>query len=211
MAPPAGRLIDPRLDRVEVEGRRVEPISERHWLAYNKPVGIVSTARDPHGRTTVLDLLPPEHQSLRLFPVGRLDAETTGLLLVTDDGELANRVLHPKHKVAKEYLVTVRGVPGEADLRRLRQGIDLADGVTQPALVELLDSRGRYSQLRMVLKEGRNRQVRRMFAAVEHPVEGLARQAFGPIRLGRLRPGGWRRLRPQELTALRQAAGLAVD
>ncbi|MBJ7603562.1 MAG: rRNA pseudouridine synthase [Candidatus Dormibacteraeota bacterium] len=211
MAPAAGRLIDPELDRVEIEGRPVERISERRWLAFHKPAGVVVTARDPQGRTTVLDLLPPEHQSRRLFPVGRLDAETTGLLLVTDDGELANRVQHPKHKVAKEYLATVRGVPGESDLRQLRQGIELSDGVTQPAEVQLLTSRGQYSQLRVTLREGRNRQVRRMFAAVGHPVEGLTREAFGPIRLGRLHPGGWRRLRPPELKALREAAGLAVD
>ncbi len=211
MAPADGRLIDAGLDRVEVEGRPVDRITERRWLAFHKPGGVVVTTRDPQGRTTVLDLLPPEHQSSRLFPVGRLDAQTTGLLLVTDDGELANRVQHPKHKVAKEYLATVRGVPGESDLRQLRQGIELSDGVTQPAEVQLLTSRGQYSQLRVTLREGRNRQVRRMFAAVGHPVEGLTREAFGPIRLGRLHPGGWRRLRPPELEALRKAAGLAID
>ena len=207
--PEAGLLIEPGRDQVELEGRRVEPPAERCWLAFHKPAGVITTASDPQGRPTVLELLPPEYRQHRLFPVGRLDQETTGLLLVTNDGELANRLLHPRHKVAKEYLATVRGVPGEADLRRLREGVGLSDGSTRPALVELLGSRGSLTQLRVVLAEGRNRQVRRMLAAVEHPVVALTRTAFGPVRLGRLRPGGWRRLRGQELASLRQAAGLA--
>jgi pseudouridine synthase len=136
--------------------------------------------------------------------------DSRGLLLLTDDGELANRLAHPRHHVAKEYLALVDGVPGEGDLRRLRGGLELDDGkTTAPAEVELVGSvRGR-SQVRVVIREGRNRQVRRMLEAVGHPVRDLQRTAFGPLRLGRLKEGDWRRLRPPEVEALRRAAGLA--
>jgi pseudouridine synthase len=169
---------------------------------------VITTARDPRGRPSVLEVLPPEAAASRLFPVGRLDADTTGLLLLTDDGELAHRLAHPRHKVAKEYVAMVTGVPGERDLRRLREGIELEDGRTQPAKVDLVASGGGLTRVRIVLTEGRNRQVRRMFDSIGHPVKELHRTAFGPIHLGRLRPGGVRRLRPPELESLRRAAAL---
>jgi pseudouridine synthase len=143
-----------------------------------------------------------------VFPVGRLDMDSRGLLLLTDDGELANRLAHPRYHVAKEYLALVDGVPGESDLRRLRAGVQLEDGRTAPAEVEVAGSvRGR-TQVRLTIREGRNRQVRRMLEAVGHPVRDLQRTAFGPLRLGRLKEGDWRRLRPPEVEALRQAAKL---
>jgi len=205
--PESGTLVEPGVDRVTVDGRRVEPRAEPSYVVLHKPAGVVVTARDPEGRPTVLQLVRGAGAA-RLFPVGRLDAATTGLLLLTDDGELANRLAHPRHKVPKEYVAVVTGVPSERDLRALRRGVELDDGLTQPAEVALLGGARGLSRLRVVIHEGRNRQVRRMLEAVGHPVRELARTGFGPLRLGRLRPGDWRRLRAPELAALRAAAGL---
>ena len=170
------------------------------------PSRVVVTASDPEGRQTVFDLVR-DAGAPRLFAVGRLDVATTGLLLLTDDGELANRLAHPRHKVPKEYLATVAGIPGERDLRALREGVELEDGRTLPADAELLGAGRGMARVRVVIREGRNRQVRRMLEAVGHPVRQLERTGFGPVRLGRLRPGGWRKLRPEELEAVREAAG----
>jgi len=162
----------------------------------------------------VLDVVGEEgKQGHRLFPVGRLDADTTGLLLLTDDGQLAYRLTHPRYKIAKEYEVSVAGVPGAADLEALRRGVTLDDGVTAPAEVELLhatrgDRDSGRSELRVAITEGRNRQVRRMLNAVGHKVVSLRRTAFGPLRLGRLKTGGWRVLSTGEIGALLRAAGL---
>ena len=204
--PPTGMLIDPGKDDVKVRGESVAPPLQHTYLALNKPEGYVTSAADPGARPTVLELVP---SATRVFPVGRLDMDSRGLLLLTDDGELANRLAHPRHHVPKEYLAVVDGVPGESDLRRLREGLELDDGrTTAPAEVELVGSvRGR-SQLRVVIREGRNRQVRRMLEAVGHPVRDLQRTAFGPLRLGRLKEGDWRRLRPPEVESLRKAAGV---
>jgi 23S rRNA pseudouridine2605 synthase len=207
-SPPTGMLVEPGVDDVTVDGRRVEVSRGHRYLVLNKPAGVITTARDPGGRPTILDLVPPEVGARRLFSVGRLDADTTGLLLVTDDGELAHRLAHPSHEVPKEYLALVSGIPGERDLRRLREGVELEDGRTRPAEVSVVGARGSLARVRIVLAEGRNRQVRRMFEAVGHPVKELQRTAFGPLRLGRLRLGGVRRLRPAELGSLRSAAGL---
>jgi 23S rRNA pseudouridine2605 synthase len=207
-APPrSGMLVEPGTDAVTVHGTPVRPLAPHRYLALNKPEGVLVTARDPGGRPTVFDLLDDE-ASGRLFAVGRLDAATSGLLLLTDDGELANRLAHPRHKVAKEYLAVVRGTPTDRELSLLRQGVEIDGRPTQPALVELEGSAGGFSRLRLVIKEGRYRQVRRMLEAVGHPVRELTRMAFGPVRLGRLRAGGWRRLRPPEIDDLRRAAGL---
>jgi pseudouridine synthase len=204
--PPEGMLIDPERDRVEVGGEAVVPPLKHTYVALNKPAGYVTTAADPGSRPTVADLVKVAG---RVFPIGRLDMDSRGLLLLTDDGPLANRLAHPRHHVAKEYVALVDGVPGETDLRRLREGIDLEDGRTAPAEAEVLAvNRGR-SSLRLTLREGRNRQVRRMLEALGHPVRDLQRTAFGPLRLGRLKEGDWRRLRPPEVEALRKAAGLS--
>lgn len=205
LPPPSGMLIEPGADRVTVDDRPVVLPSVRQYLVLNKPGGVLVTARDPQGRPTVFDLVS-EAGGGRLFAVGRLDGATRGLLLLTDDGELANRLAHPRHKVAKEYLAVVRGIPSERDLRALREGVLLNDRPTLPAEAELLNSAKGLSKVRVVIREGRNRQVRRMLETVGHPVQDLTRTGFGPIRLGRLRPGGWRRLRPQEVEALRAAA-----
>jgi 23S rRNA pseudouridine2605 synthase len=204
-------LVEPGQDEVTVDGRPVEAARERRYFVFNKPAGVITSAGDPKGRPTVVELLPPELGGAHLFAVGRLDMDTTGLLLMTDDGPLANRLAHPRYKVPKEYVAVVSGVPGERDLRRLRAGVELEDGLTQPADVDLLASRGGLTRVRIVVREGRNRQVRRMFEAVGHPVKALERTAYGSIRLSRLRPGDWRRLRPPEVASLKRAAGLEAS
>jgi 23S rRNA pseudouridine2605 synthase len=183
---------------VNVDGEAVEPESlEVHML--NKPAGVVSTAKDTHGRRTVTQLVP---SGRRLYPVGRLDAETTGLILLTNDGELANRLTHPRYGVPRTYLARVGGGPiKEAALRRLRQGVELDDGPTQPAKVRRIDA----DLLELTIKEGRKRQVRRMCDAVGHPVTELSRIAFGPLRLNDLGPGKHRRLTAVEVERLRQS------
>ena len=203
--PPEGMLVEAGVDRVTVAGSAVAPPEKHSYLALNKPEGYITTASDPGKRPTIYELVTA---STRVYPIGRLDMDSRGLLLLTDDGELANRLAHPRHHVAKEYLALVEGVPGEGDLRKLRAGIELEDGQTAPAEVELVGSvRGR-SQLLITIREGRNRQVRRMLEAVGHPVRDLQRTAFGPLRLGRLKEGDWRRLRQAEVEELRRAARL---
>jgi 23S rRNA pseudouridine2605 synthase len=194
-----GRRVDPAVDLVEVDGA---PVGIKPGLVHyllNKPAGVVTTAKDTHGRPTVVELVPNDP---RVFPVGRLDAETEGLLLLTNDGELANRVAHPRHGIDKEYLATVAGGPvSPGAIRRLRSGVVLEDGVTAPANV----SQPSPGVLRITIHEGRNRQVRRMCDAVGHPVTRLVRTRIGPLHDRRLAPGAWRPLTPAELQALARA------
>jgi len=206
------RDVDER-SRVEVDGRLLAGPEPRVVYALHKPVGVLSTARDPHGRPTVLELLGEER---RLYPVGRLDADSSGLILLTNDGELANRLTHPRYEVPKTYRVRVAGGPvEERALRALRAGVELEDGPTAPARVRRLtggESRsaterraageGGPDELELTIREGRNRQVRRMCEAVGHPVLALQRIAFGPLRLGALEPGAHRRLGEVELRKL---------
>src|SRR5438874_3944778 len=183
---------------VAVDGERVAPEPlEVHML--NKPAGVVSTARDTHGRPAVTDLVESRR---RLYPVGRLDADTTGLILLTNDGELANRLMHPRYEVPRVYRARVKGRPDDTALRRLRKGVELDDGVTAPAEVRRVAP----GVLELTLHEGRKRQVRRMCEAVGHPVTELERIAFGPLRLAELRPGRHRRLTAAEVERLRQSA-----
>jgi 23S rRNA pseudouridine2605 synthase len=185
---------------VRVDGRPVEVASDHVVYALNKPAGVVSTARDTHGRPTVVDLVEDPR---RLYPVGRLDAETTGLILLTDDGELAHGLTHPSFEVPRVYRARVRRPPvRDAALRRLRDGVELEDGRTAPARVRRLAP----DTLELTLREGRKRQVRRMCEAVGHPVSALERTAFGPLRLGPLPPGGHRRLTAGEVERLRAAS-----
>jgi pseudouridine synthase len=192
-------------DRVEVDGAAVASQPLEYFLVH-KPEGVVSTAHDPEGRPKVTDLV---ESPARLYPVGRLDVDSTGLVLLTNDGELANRLMHPRYEVPRTYRARVSGTPSKRALQRLRRGVELDDGPTHPAAVEVEKSSGRETVLEITIHEGRNRIVRRMLEAVEYPVRALERVAFGPVRLGRLRPGDARRLRPQEVEALRRAAGLS--
>jgi 23S rRNA pseudouridine2605 synthase len=191
-------------------------VTRHRYLVLNKPLGAITTARDESGRTTVLDVVGEEGQAgHRLFPVGRLDADTSGLLLLTDDGELAFRLTHPRYKVAKEYIAVVIGNPSAADLEALRTGVKLEEGITAPAEVEPLavtpGSRdSALAELRIVIREGRHHQVRRMVHAIGHKVQSLRRTGFGPLKLGRLKTGGWRLLGEAEVAALRRAVGIAT-
>jgi 23S rRNA pseudouridine2605 synthase len=185
-------------DRVVLDGRPLAGEAERAVYALHKPVGVLSTARDTHGRPTVVGLVPSG--GLRLYPVGRLDADTSGLILLTNDGELANRLTHPRYEVPKTYRARVaRGPVGARALRALREGVELEDGPTAPARVRRLGA----EEIELTIHEGRNRQVRRMCAAVGHPVRALQRVAFGPLRLGDLTPGAHRRLSAAEVERLR--------
>jgi 23S rRNA pseudouridine2605 synthase len=198
-----GRRVDPEHAHITVDGVPVVVASDVvHWLL-NKPAGYVTTASDPQGRATVLDLVPPQP---RVFPVGRLDRDTEGLIVMTNDGELAQLLTHPRHGVEKEYLAEVEGTPAPAALRMLREGIELEDGRTHAASVQLVQPRDAHSALSITIHEGRKRQVRRMCAAIGHPVVRLVRVRIGPVSDRRLRPGTWRELTPTEVRALYAAA-----
>ena len=208
-APATGLLIDPWQDTVTIDGRRVQPPTSHRYVMLNKPLGVITTAHDEASRKTVLDVIGDEGKhGHRLFPVGRLDGDSTGLLILTDDGDLSYRLTHPRYKVAKEYVVTVGGVPTKQDIDALRAGVKLADGMTAPAEVEMLRKDGNRAELRVVIREGRHRQVRRMLEAVGHKTVALQRTAFGPLKLGRLKTGDWRLLSAAEVAALERATGM---
>lgn len=193
-----GRRVNPEVDLIEVDGA---PVAARAGLVHyllNKPAGVVTTADDPQGRPTVVELVPVEP---RVFSVGRLDFETEGLLIMTNDGELTHRLTHPSFGVEKEYLVQVEGNPPDGALGRLRRGVELEDGVTAPAHV----GRKGPNLLTITIHEGRNRQVRRMCDAIGFPVTRLIRTRIGPIRDEKLKPGEWRELTQQEVRKLAEA------
>jgi 23S rRNA pseudouridine2605 synthase len=197
-----GRRVDPKHDAVALDG---VPVIVRDDLVYyllNKPTGYVSTASDPEGRPTVVELVP---DTPRVFPVGRLDYDTEGLLLLTNDGDLTHLLTHPSFGVVKTYLAEVEGEPTPAAVRALREGVELDDGRTAPARVKVVQRRGATSAMELGLHEGRNRQVRRMCEAVGHPVVRLVRTRIGPLRDGSLKPGTWRALDPAEVRALYEA------
>ena len=191
-------------DVVEVDGQRVEP-QALHYVLLNKPSGVVTTADDPQGRPTVVDLV--SHPT-RVMPVGRLDADTTGALLLTNDGELAHRLAHPSFGVPKVYDVDVGGSPSPAQLTELRAGVELEDGPTAPAEVKVVRRGTRVSRIEVTLHEGRKHQVKRMCAAVGLPVEHLHRRRYAGLRLVGLEQGQWRELTSDEVTELQRVAGL---
>ncbi|MGQ9808278.1 MAG: pseudouridine synthase [Armatimonadota bacterium] len=196
-----GTRADPERDRITLDGRPVQPPPLR-YIALYKPRGVASTRRDPHAKRTVMDLLPPDLQ--HLYPVGRLDVPSEGLVLLTNDGDLANRLTHPRYGVPKVYRVTVSGVVTNAEVEMMRRGMDLEDGRTLPAgvVVDARDLKEDRTRLEVVLTEGRKRIIRRMFEALGHETLRLKRMAIGPVTLRGLRPGEWRELTPEELAML---------
>ncbi|NCG22887.1 MAG: pseudouridine synthase [Actinobacteria bacterium] len=195
-----GRRIDVDTTLVEVDGAVVGIKPDLVHYLLNKPAGVISTAEDTHDRPTVVELMPEEP---RVFPVGRLDADTEGLLIITNDGELTHRLTHPSFGIEKEYLTQVEGEPSRAALRELREGVELDDGPSAKARVTAVDP----SLLRITIHEGRNRQVRRMCEAIGHPVIRLVRTRIGPIVDRRLKPGEWRVLNRDEVRSLEVAVG----
>ncbi|MFZ5943460.1 MAG: pseudouridine synthase [Bacillota bacterium] len=201
-----GTKVDPLRDIVEIENKLVKIRDEKVYLLLNKPDGYVTTVSDPQGRPTVMDLL--REVQVRVYPVGRLDYQTEGLLLLTNDGKLSFRLTHPKHKVIKVYETLVKGSPASDALKKLREGIKLEDGMTAPALVKVIKQEGSNTLLEISIHEGRNRQIRRMCKAINHPVLKLKRLQIGPIRLGNLPKGNFRYLKETEIKKLMESVGL---
>jgi 23S rRNA pseudouridine2605 synthase len=201
-----GTKADPRADRITIDGRPLRQSSERLYILLYKPVGVVTTLSDPEGRPTVRDLLPEVRA--RVFPVGRLDYHSAGLLLLTNDGELALRLAHPRYGVRKTYQVKVRGTPTAEALEKLARGVRLEEGRTAPAEVRIIRSGDAKTWLEITVSEGRKREVRRMCEHVGHPVEKLTRVRLGPLNLGPLQPGQHRPLTEREVHQLRHAVGL---
>lgn len=200
-----GTKVDPEKCKIEVDRRPVGGKEDHVYILLNKPAGYVTTAYDPQGRKTVLDLVTGINA--RIYPVGRLDLDTSGLLILTNDGTLTNDLIHPSREVKKKYRALVRGIPSEADLEKMRRGLILEDGLTAPAQVRLLQSAGANALIDVTIHEGRNRQVRRMFGAIGHPVLRLERVAFGFLTLKNLPLGHWRKLTLGEIQKLRRLAG----
>jgi 23S rRNA pseudouridine2605 synthase len=210
-----GRRVDPERDVIRVDGARIPPPRRHRYLALNKPRGVVATMDDPEGRRTIADLLAEPSDSRttgslkveRLFHVGRLDTDSEGLLILTNDGDFAHRLAHPSYEVPKAYVVEVAGVVSEQTLRRLRRGITLDDGPVWPTSVKIISSAGEKTLLKITLQEGRNRIVRRTMEAVGHPVRRLTRIGIGPVRLGNLKIGEYRELTREELGGLLDLTG----
>jgi 23S rRNA pseudouridine2605 synthase len=196
-------------DEICVDGKTIKPETEKLVLAFFKPKRCVTTLNDPQGRSTVADFV--NKFPMRLYPIGRLDYDAEGLLLLTNDGELAHRLQHPRYKVPKTYLVKVRGHPPTEALAKLQQGVNLEDGITAPAELKVMEHDQKATWLSLTLREGRKHQVKRMCAAVGHPVLRLRRTKIGPIELDDLRPGEIRRLKSREVRNLRKNVGLKGD
>ena len=203
-----GHRVDPEHDVIRVDGARIPPPRRHRYLALNKPRGVVATMDDPEGRRTIADLLDTRQlRNERLFHVGRLDTDSEGLLIMTNDGDLAQRLAHPSYEVPKTYIAEVAGVVSEQTLKRLRRGITLDDGPVRPTSVKIVSSVGDKTLLKITLQEGRNRIVRRTMEAVGHPVRRLSRIGIGPVRLGNLKVGEYRELTREELGGLLDLTG----
>ncbi len=203
-----GSRVDVRTQRLEVDGTPVEVAGEQVHYVLHKPAGVVTTARDPQGRPTVTDLVPDDP---RVFPVGRLDRDTTGLLLLTNDGQLAHRLMHPRHGAPKTYVAEVAGTASPRHLAKLRRGVQLEDGPARAETARVVASKPGRSVIELTVREGRNRMVRRMLSELGLPVVSLTRTSIGPLRLGRLKPGAWRKLSPREVHELLRATADAAE
>ena len=203
-----GMRVDPSRDHIRVDGSRVPPARHHRYHVLNKPRGVVSTMEDPEGRPTLSDYLPRGGQRDRLYHVGRLDTDTEGLILLTNDGDFAHRMAHPSYEVVKTYLAEVEGVVDNATLKRLTKGVTLDDGPVKPDQVKLVSRSGERALVQIRLHEGRNHIVRRLMDFVGHPVRRLSRTAIGPVKLGNLQVGQSRELTRDELGALLDLVGL---
>ena len=201
-----GTKVDPSTANVRVQGRRLPPITDHVYLVFNKPRGVVSTMSDPEGRPTLTDYVADRPE--RLFHVGRLDTDTDGLILLTNDGDFAHRMAHPSYEVDKTYVAEVDGVMAKSTLQQLRDGVTLEDGPVKVSAAKVRSSHGDRSIVEVVIHEGRNRIVRRMLDSVGHPVRRLSRTQFGPVHLSGLKQGQLRELDERELGTLLDAAGL---
>lgn len=198
-----GDRVDPTAQQVLVDGSPIPLAPDLHTYLVNKPLGVICTADDPQGRPTVVEMIDSD---TRLWPVGRLDADSEGLILVSNDGELTNRVTHPRFGIAKTYTVVVEGLPSKASVRKLVEGVALDDGPAAATAARILDRSGDVTMIELVMNEGRNREIRRMCDAIGHPVQRLVRTAIGPLRDRTLAPGQVRQLDPTEVADLYRAA-----
>lgn len=189
-------IIDNEKDVIELDGRIITPEKKEVYLILNKPVGVITSSNDQFGRKTVLDLIDIKE---RVYPVGRLDYDTSGLLILTNDGDIANRIMHPSHKIEKVYIATVLGVPTNEEIEAFKCGLKIEDYITSPAEIKILETNNKRSTLEITIHEGKNRQVRKMCEAIGHPVIGLKRAAEGKIILGNLKEGQWRYMTEKEI------------
>jgi pseudouridine synthase len=201
-----GDRVDPEVDAVAVDGVTVNLDPNVRYYALHKPPGVVTTMNDPQGRPDIRSFLP--EGGPRVFPVGRLDRDSEGLLLLTNDGELGNRLLHPRYEVEKEYLAEVEGAPSDRQVARIRRGVELEDGLAKPKAVRVVAASGPRGALRLTMTEGRKREVRRLLAEVGLPVVRLVRLRIGPVKLGDLPPGELRELTPEEIRSLAQVTDM---
>lgn len=201
-----GVKVDPEKDKITLDGKIIEPLEKEVYFALNKPAGVVTTVSNKHGETTVMDLVKEVDE--RIFPVGRLDKDTKGLLILTTDGKLANRMMHPRYHLDKTYIVTVKHELPKRSLKYLSKGIVVGGKKTQPASVDLYKKTRRMVRYKMTIREGRKRQIRRMFKAVGDPVVELKRVSIGPVTLGRLPEGEYRPLNRKEIGQLKKETGL---
>jgi 23S rRNA pseudouridine2605 synthase len=201
-----GSSVDPSRDKIRLDGKTVFLQKEKIHLAFYKPRLCITSASDPQGRKTVFDFLPDF--KTRIFPVGRLDYDAEGLLLLSNDGELANRLLHPRYGISKVYEVKIKGHPDQKAIEQLRSGVVLEEGRTAPAKVDILRELPQDCWIKITLHQGWNRQIKRMGESVGHPVLRIRRIAYGPVRVGKLRPGEYRPLEPHEIRHIREEAGL---
>ena len=200
-----GMRVDPLRSQIEVDGQRVHVSTDHEYILLNKPSGVVTTMSDPQGRPTVMDLIRSDR---RVYPVGRLDSDTQGVLLLTDDGELTHRMSHPRYEIPRTYLVEVRGLVPDAAVRRLVAGVRLEDGPARAKTAKVIRSASSRTQLELVLTEGRKREVRRMLESIGFPAVKLVRTRFGPLTLRGLKAGKTRLLTPQEVGELHKIVGL---
>ena len=196
-----GTKVNPKVDKVYYKDKLILPEKRDVYILLNKPKEHITTVDDQFGRDTVMDLIDEEE---RLFPVGRLDYDTRGLLLITNDGDLSYKLTHPKYEVEKTYLAYIKGIPRDNDIKKLREGIDIGDFVTSPAKVEIINTNGGNSLVKISIIEGKNRQVRRMFDSINCPVIDLERISFGGIELGSLKEGNYRYLTKEEVNKLKK-------